>query len=183
MATPAEVREQTGFPTALAAPGRSPEIPESMDVYGWLVGSWDLEVVRYRGIDVSSRGLTGEVHFGWVLEGWAIQDVWIMPRRADRTGREEKTQNMYGTTFRMWDPAIQAWRITWKNPLAGHYEEQIGRRIGRDIVQIGARANGTLTRWKFTEIAPDSFRWTGDALDTDGTTWKPEGEFRATRRR
>ncbi len=154
-----------------------------MDVYGWLVGSWDLEVVRYRGIDISSRGLAGEVHFGWVLEGWAIQDVWIMPRRPDRTGREEKTQNMYGTTFRMWDPAIQAWRITWKNPVAGHYEEQIGRRIGQDIVQIGARANGTLTRWMFTEITSDSFRWLGDALDVDGTTWKPEGEFRANRRR
>jgi hypothetical protein len=35
----------------------------------------------------------------------------------------------------------------------------------------------------FTEITPDSFRWLGDALDVDGTTWKPEGEFRATRRR
>ena len=177
------VQEKVDFLTVLAAPGRSREIPESMDVYGWLVGSWDLDVVRYRGIDVSTRRLTGEVHFGWVLEGWAIQDVWIMPRRADRTGREEKTQNMYGTTFRMWDPAIQAWRITWKNPVAGHYEEQIGRRIGQDIVQIGTRANGTLTRWMFTEITPDSFRWTGDALDVDGTTWKPEGEFRATRRR
>jgi hypothetical protein len=172
-----------GFVTALASRGRSPEIPESMDVYGWLVGSWDLEVIRYRGIDVVSRGVTGEVHFGWVLEGRAIQDVWITPRRSDRTGNEEPTQSMYGTTFRMWDPTIQAWRITWKNPAGGHYEEQIGRRIGRDIVQVGARANGTPTRWMFTEITPDSFRWIGDALEVDGNTWRPEGEFRATRRR
>ena len=126
----------------------------------------------------------GAYFAGWQTPagGRAIQDVWIMPRRADRTGLEEKTQNMYGTTFRMWDPTIQAWRITWKNPAAGHYEEQIGRRIGRDIVQIGARANGTPTRWMFTEITPDSFRWAGDALDADGVTWKPEGEFRARRR-
>jgi hypothetical protein len=27
--------------TALAAPGRSLEIPESADVYGWLIGSWE----------------------------------------------------------------------------------------------------------------------------------------------
>ena len=182
MMTPV-VQEKVDFLTVLAAAGRSPEIPESMDVYGWLVGSWDLEVVRYRGVDLAGRGVTGEVHFGWVLEGRAIQDVWIMPRRADRTGLEEKTQNMYGTTFRMWDPTIQAWRITWKNPAAGHYEEQIGRRIGRDIVQIGARPNGTPTRWRFTEITPDSFRWLGDALDVNGTTWKLEAEFRASRRR
>jgi len=33
----------------------------------------------------------------------------------------------------------------------------------------------------FTEIAPDSFRWTGEALQPDGKTWKLEGEFRARR--
>ena len=109
---PVQAEEQGGFLTVLSAPGRSPEIPESMDVYGWLVGSWDLQVVRYRGLDVTARGIAGEVHFGWVLEGRAIQDVWIMPRRADRTGAEERTQNMYGTTFRMWDPSIPGWRIT-----------------------------------------------------------------------
>src|SRR5262245_24674776 len=175
--------EDQGFVTVLSTPGRSPEIPDSMDVYGWLVGSWDMEVLRYRGIDVAGRGIKGEIQFGWVLEGRAIQDVWIMPPRSARTGSEEKTQNMYGSTFRMWDPAIQAWRISWKNPAAGHYEEQIGRRIGPDIVQIGARANGTPTRWMFTEITPDSFRWLGDALEPDGKTWKLEAEFRARRRR
>ena len=35
------------------------------------------------GID---QRITGEIHFSWVLEGRAIQDVWIMPRRSDRTG-------------------------------------------------------------------------------------------------
>ena len=59
---------------------RSPEIPESGDVYGWLIGSWELEVVHYR-VDVSARGLRAEAHFGWVLEGRAVQDVWIMPPR------------------------------------------------------------------------------------------------------
>src|SRR5262245_40095068 len=125
----ASTEQRAGFLTVLSAAGRSAAIPESMDVYGWLVGSWTLEVLSYRGIDVAGRGTTGEIHFGWVLEGRAIQDVWIMPRRADRTGREERTQNMYGTTFRMWDPDIQAWRISWKNPAGGHYEEQVGRRV------------------------------------------------------
>ena len=70
----------SGFHLALAAAERSPEIPESGDVYGWLIGSWELEVVHYR-VDVSARGLRAEAHFGWVLEGRAVQDVWIMPPR------------------------------------------------------------------------------------------------------
>lgn len=180
MTTVASAKKQTLEP-ALFTPGRSPEIPESADVYGWLVGSWELEVLHYKAVDVSPLGLTGEVHFAWVLEGRAVQDVWITPRRSDRTAQTAKTNNMYGITLRVWDPAIQGWRITWINPVTGHREEQIGRRIGKDIVQVGARADGTPTRWRFTEITPDSFHWIGESLNADGQTWRLEGEFRAKR--
>jgi hypothetical protein len=103
-----------------------------------------------------------------VLEGRAVQDVWIMPRRSDRTANLDKTMNMYGTTLRVWDPSIQAWRITWRNPADDHHEDQIGRRSGNNVVQIGTRPDGTPTRWTFTGITPDSFHWLGEALDTDG---------------
>jgi hypothetical protein len=180
MTTVASAKKQT-LESALFAPGRSPEIPESSDVYGWLIGSWEIEVLHYKAVDVSSLSLTGEVHFAWVLEGRAVQDVWITPRRSDRTSQTAKINNMYGTTLRVWDPAIQAWRITWINPVVGHREEQVGRRVGNDIVQIGARADGTPTRWRFTEITPVSFHWIGESLNADGQTWKLEGEFRAKR--
>ena len=167
--------------TALTAAGRSPEIPKALDAYGWLVGSWELDVLHYWAIDVSARGLKGEVHADWILEGRALQDVWIMPRRSERTAKADKKLNMYGTTLRLWDPLIQAWRITWRNPAGDHYEEQIGRLNGKDIVQIGVRPDGTPTRWRFTEITSNSFHWLGESLGLDGQTWKLEGEFRARR--
>jgi hypothetical protein len=167
----------------LAAPGRAPEIPESLDVYGWLVGSWALEVVSYRDADLTGRGVKGEAHFGWVLEGRAIQDVWIIPLVEQRRSAIGPADFTYGTTFRAWTPSIQAWRITWINPVTGHREEQIGRWSGKDIVQTGTRADGTLTRWSYSEITPNSFRWLGEALNPDGRTWKVEAEFRATRMR
>ena len=34
-----QAEKQVSFTTVLATPGRSPEIPASMDVYGWLIGS------------------------------------------------------------------------------------------------------------------------------------------------
>jgi len=170
------------FFSVISAEGRSSEIPEEHDVYGWLVGSWDLEVLHYKALDVRSQRITGEVHFGWVLEGRAIQDVWIMPRVADRGPESDRVNNMFGTTLRIWDAAVQAWRIRWFNPVTGHEERQMGRRIGAEIVQTGARADGTATRWRFTEITADSFRWIGEALEPDGKSWKVEGEFRARRR-
>ena len=178
-----KAREQDSFLAALPAEERSSEIPESADVYGWLIGGWELDVVRYRAVDVSARGIKAEAHFAWVLEGRAVQDVWIMPRRDARADSLNKNLNMYGTTLRIWDSSIQAWRITWINPAGNHVEQQIGRRAGTDIVQIGFRSDGTATRWRFTEITQDSFHWIGESLQTDGSTWTLEGEFLAKRLR
>ena len=176
------VTERTGFYERLAADHRSPDIPESADTYGWLCGSWDLEVLRYRAIDLTGRGLTGEVHAERVLEGRAIQDVWIMPRIGERETRSDPSMNMFGTTLRSWDPSIRAWRIAWTNPVSGHREEQVGRWNGRDILQEGSRADGTKTRWTFTEITSDSFHWRGEAQYPGTDSWTLEGEFLARRR-
>ena len=67
----------------LAASGRSPEIPEAMDLYGWLIGSWELDLV---GHDDTGNVIhtTGEAHFAWVLEGRGAgrvhQSVSVGPR-------------------------------------------------------------------------------------------------------
>ena len=178
--TTIESKPTAAFASALVASGRSPEIPASADVYGWLVGSWERDVFDYDA-DGNARRSKGEVHFGWVLEGRAMQDVWIMPPRAERTANLDQRHNRYGTTLRVWDSSIQAWRVTWINPVTGRRNELIGRRSGPDIVQAGTHDDGTSIRWVFTDITPDSFRWTGESLQSDGTTWKLEDEFRARR--
>lgn len=177
------VDQRMDFFRFLAATQRSPEIPESADVYGWLCGSWDLDVIHYRGINVTAKGLKGEVHAARVLEGRAVQDVWIMPRSDDRGSDPDRTMNMYGTTMRSWDASNQAWRIAWTNPVSGHCEEQLGRWNGSDILQEGTRADGTKTRWTFTGITTDSFHWRGEALYPNREGWTLEGEFLAKRRR
>src|SRR5262249_24401748 len=149
------------FNEALTQSARAQEIPEAHDVYGWLVGSWNLDVLRY-GVDMRDQKIRGEVHFARTLEGRAVQDVWIMPSRQDRAAIAEGASNMYGTTVRVWDPKLDAWRITWINGVTGSRDELVGRWNGRDIVQVGAHADGTPIRWCFTEITNDSFRWTGE---------------------
>ena len=171
-----------GFGEALGAPGRSPEIPESADVYGWLIGSWELEVRRY-WVDVAGlRRSRARSISRWVLEGRAVQDVWIMPRRAERTGSLDKTLNMYGTTLARVGPVDPG--------VADHVDQSRHRPArasrsaagaARTSCRSGTGPTARRSAGCFTEITPDSFRWTGEALEPDGKTWKLEGEFRARR--
>src|SRR5437879_11818556 len=96
---------EDGFTARLSAPGRSVEIPESADVYGWLVGSWELEVVHYKAVDVSAGRIVGEAHFGWVLEGRALQEDWIRPRCSGRRAVVDKADQHYSTRWRASVPA------------------------------------------------------------------------------
>jgi hypothetical protein len=159
----------TPFLEKLAATSRSPDIPPEADLYGWLIGSWELDVLHY-AVDVRDRHIKGEAHFSWVLEGRAVQDVWIM--------KAAGLVNTYGMTFRVWDAALQAWRVTWTNPISGRRDELIGRAHGgKDLVQLGVRADGTAIRWRFTETTPTSFHWLGEALNPDGESWRLESAF------
>ena len=69
----------------LNADGPAADRAARMDLYAWLIGSWDLDVIEYHE-DGSTRRRPAEWHFGWVLEGRAIQDVWIIPPRGLRQG-------------------------------------------------------------------------------------------------
>src|SRR5262245_13041627 len=140
---------------ALGAACRSPEIPEAMDAYGWLIGSWEIDLLGYDDED-NVIHTTGEAHFGWVLQGRAVQDVFINPRRSEREPDSPKFANWYGTTIRIYDPSIRAWRANWFNPHDGVRAELIGRRNGNEIVQEGKFADGTPIRWTFSEITNDS---------------------------
>lgn len=124
------------FLDCLQAPGASADRAGNMHLYGWLVGSWDLEVTRFLA-DGTRRRRSGEWHFGWVLEGRAIQDVWVVPRRgAERVGDAAANVNVYGTTLRVYDPRIDAWQIQWTDPVTQSYLSMVGRKEGSDIVQL-----------------------------------------------
>ena len=169
----------TAFLEALRADTAASARGDKMDLYGWLVGSWDLDVTRF-GEDGSVRRRPGEWHFGWVLEGRAIQDVWIVPARSQQA--KSGGERYYGSTLRTYDPRIDAWHIQWTDPASQNYLTMVGRREGDDIVQLGKTPDGNLARWSFSEIRSDSFLWRGEISTDAGTTWRCHVEFRARRR-
>jgi len=169
------------FLEALHAQGAAGDRAGNMDLYGWLVGSWELDVTHVLQ-DGTTRRRNGEWHFGWVLEGRAIQDVWIVPPRGpQRQGDAAASRNSYGTTLRTYDPSIDAWHIQWTDPVTQSHISMIGRRQGDDIVQLGKGTGNNLIRWSFSEITPRSFRWRGEVSGDGGATWRLNVEFFARR--
>jgi hypothetical protein len=164
----------------LLANKRSAVIPEDKDVYGWLIGSWDLDIEFY-GMNVSKFGWKGEAHFAWILEGLAMQDTWTLPRPGAKNDPQNMTKTT-GTSLRVWSAAKEAWLVTWINPSSGVRDELVGTRVGDDIVQLGHHGDGSLIRWSFREITKHSFHWFGEVLESDGKTWRLEAAFLARRR-
>ena len=125
------------FVEILAPTSRSPDINPEDDLYGFLIGSWELDLVAYPD-DGNVTHSTGEAHFAWVLDGRAIQDVFINPQRSDRTPDSPKFGNWYGTTFRYFDPTIRAWRVFWFNP-----DDGVRAELDRPPTWKRNRAGGT----------------------------------------
>jgi hypothetical protein len=168
------------FVEILAPNSRPTDIKPDDDLYGFLIGSWELDVVAYPDDGNVTRS-TGEAHAARVLDGRAVQDVFINPDRSERAPDSPKFGNWYGTTFRYFDPTIRAWHVFWFNPDDGIRAELIGRRRGNEIVQEGHFPDGTPIRWTFSDITSDSYLWRGECLEPDGITWRLQVKFRAGR--
>jgi hypothetical protein len=164
----------SGFINALSAVAPAPDRADKMSLYGRFIGSWQSDVFAYAP-DGTRHAAHGEIHFGWVLDGRAIQDVWMIPRRLDQVPGAPVMPvagNWYGTTLRVFDPGIDAWQIFWIDPATQFYTRQLGRARGEDIVQEGNDASGAAMRWSFTDIKPDSFHWLGERSADGGASWK-----------
>ena len=168
----------SGLADTLLAASPHPSLGAHADAFGRLIGSWAGEY-RDRDTDGSEEIGTMEVHFGWVLQGRAVQDTWIAPPRAQREGSTLKRQT-YGTTLRVFHSDIEAWRAVWLNPVAGKRIDLIGRRVGDDIVQFCLDAERP-EKWVFSQITECSFVWRAYLLGDDGVTWRPDTTFQLRR--
>jgi hypothetical protein len=152
------------FDDALHAAGPAPDRTAQMGLYAWLVGSWEMDAVVHADDGTTHRG-RGEVHAGWVLDGHAIQDVWILPGV------------FHGTTLRVYDASRDAWHILWSDPHRQYYARQLGRARDGGIVQDGTNDAGETIRWSFSDITPRGFRWRGERSRDGGATWQLQADF------
>ncbi len=153
------------FIEGLGAKGPNPTLKEKLMLFGQFVGDWEIVEARYIQADGTWVKMKGEVHFGWILGGTAIQDVWMGCREGS------KKMIMFGTTIRFYDPKIDAWRSTWLSPLKGLVQTFIGRAVNDEIVLEHKTAEGYPEKWIFSQITPQSFRWHSEETHDEGKTW------------
>lgn len=163
---------------ALHGAGPAAGHAEELMLFGQFVGSWEIEW-NGGGVDGLPARMRGELHFGWVLGGRAVQDTWIVPAGGE-PGEGEPPLAFHGSTIRFYDPASGAWRSTWVEPVNARVRRFIGRPVDGDIVLLSDEDDPQL-RWSFTDIEPDSFRWRGEVSRDGGATWELEEEMLATR--
>ena len=155
-----------GLAEALLADGPLATESAHLGLFGQFVGGWDLE---WHGPDRSGTEIVvaGELSFGWILGGRAVQDVWRVPSAPSDV---DGMRGIHGSTIRFYDPAIDAWRSTWLDPLNGRVLRFIGRPTAEGIV-LDSLDTDPPSRWCFTEIGPSSFTWTAEESRDERATW------------
>jgi hypothetical protein len=160
--------------TVLPAAGPHPSLGDKAKLFDHFVGTWDTDFTFYAADGTVSKR-KGEVLFGWIIDGRALQDIWISyPKEGERD---------LGTTIRFYDPKTAMWRVVWIYPAGSVISVLTGGAVGDRIVLRGQAADGGLLRWSFNEIRTDSFVWRGEVSYNNGETWRFTGEYQMRRRK
>jgi hypothetical protein len=168
----------SGLASVLLSDGPDPRYAQELQTFGRFVGSWDVELTEYSS-NGDSETSAAEWHFGWVLAGRAVQDVWITPP-IEQQRREGVPPREWGTMVRYYDPSADCWRLTWAGPGKGRQILLIAREEDDQIVLEGEE-HGHRIRWVFSEIRENSFLWESHEEQPDGS-WQRVQQMRACRR-
>ena len=161
-----------GFLEALPSAQKASDLADADSIFDWLIGSWEMDAVLHDA-DGREHRTKGEVHASWVLEGRAIQDLFIFPRRADRTSGLPARGDRYSTTIRTFDRKLNAWRVNFINPADDETSaELIARHEGQRIMMEGKLRGGTPIRWQYLSVTPTSFHYTAERLNGDDESWQ-----------
>ena len=164
---PADSRRDT---YGLPAPGPHPP----GDARAFIAGRTGSATTAHAEMGPSAS--SGELRFGWIIDGLAMQDIWITYPR----GPEE--ERLIGTSLRFFDAKTRMWRVVFVLPALDLLTTVEGRAEGDRIVLEGQASDGSQRRWSFNDIRPNSFVWRGEKSRDGGKTWKLREEHHMKRR-
>ena len=163
------------FITALCSNARNERIPEEYDFFGCLIGEWNI-VWNDHLEDVKPRRVKGEWIFSRVLDGTAVQDLFIVPSREERL-IDKQPDAEYGTTLRIFNPKTMAWDIFYG--CMGEAIRLTARKVGKEIILTENTTEKM--RYVFSDIVTSSFLWRKERMNENGE-WQTVAKVTAERK-
>ena len=158
----------------LVAPGPRivPGDPPEARLFDRVAGSWNVDYTNIDD-DGTRAEVRGQLLVGWVLDGRALQDVWI---QFPKPGEDR----FIGTTLRFYDPDRKKWRVTWVSAIAKAVTVLEG---GEEDGRIALYTDGPKgrVRWTFSDITDQDFVWRGEISADGGKTWQLREDHRMHR--
>ena len=164
---------------SLRATESHPELREQMKLFGQFIGVWEMDVSFYDRNQIETYRQKNEWRFSWILDGRAIQDVLVGPNPRDLS--DSPGSRRIGTSLRVYDGKKKLWRVSYFGASSGIVIHLEGGESANGIELCGVEDNGNRLRWRFSEIRPNSFHWTGHASDDQGQSWFLEQRMIAKR--
>jgi hypothetical protein len=161
--------------SALKASEPQASLGDAAEVFGRLVGNWSvvyLDITK----DGKTTRRTGQFIVEWVLDGRAVQDVWIVDPSGARTTRE-----VY-TALHWFDPKSRTWPAVFVDPEHGSVAKFTGEAEGDRIVLHSSDLGAADSRWSFLDIRRDTFTFRDEVTNDGGKTWRLRSEDHMTRR-
>src|SRR5947208_12339678 len=97
----------------LPALGPPAALGHHADLFGRFVGTWDADY-SFIAEDGSVRHSRGEVLFGWILDGYALQDIFL---GYPKPGSNDERRMVTGVRFV--DPKTDKWTVMFAAPAFG----------------------------------------------------------------
>ena len=139
------------FINALCSNTRNERIPEEYDFFGCLIGEWNIMWNDHLE-DAEPRKVKGEWIFSRVLDGTAVQDLFIVPSREECLINKQPNAE-YGTTLRIFNPETMAWDIFYG--CMGEAIRLTARKVGKEIILTENTTEKM--RYVFSDIVTSSF--------------------------
>jgi len=158
------------FEQALISPVKSPIIPMEDDWFAPLLGDWQFDYSEPGG-----RQLKGEWFFRRVLEGTAIEDLFICPSR-DTKELNPQPDGEYGVAVRMYHPDKRCYDMTY---VCTKYTKRLEFRKEQGKL-IGTVLDAPAEKWMFVNVTDTAFHWQNIRVLDDGT-WRVNCEVFASR--
>ncbi|MEO0572505.1 MAG: hypothetical protein AAF039_12430 [Bacteroidota bacterium] len=142
-------------------------IPKNRDVFGKFVGQWELLLTITDSFDTSSQ-YKGEWHFDRILQGRAIQDIWMIPGLANN---ESDEFHEYGTTIRTFNPKTNRWKAVWVGPIQNQFFVFDITDSDEAIILTETKNPKLEMKWSFYDISENSFQWKSEIKIKGSDRW------------